>query len=94
MHKSLSAIEAVKLRAWLASGQATQLRRGAGLSRAALARDIGVAESALLRWENGERRPTGLYAVAYYRSLARRMRAAGPETPLLHAGSNGGTDAA
>ena len=76
MRKSLSATEAVKLRAWLASGRAAQLRLDAGLSKAALARDAGVAESAILRWESGERRPTGLYAAAYYRTLARLARSA------------------
>jgi DNA-binding transcriptional regulator YiaG len=89
MRTKLSAIQILELREWLSTGRAAEIRSAAGLPRSALARDLGVAESALWRWERGERTPTGLYAAAYYQLLSRiaaRSPAAVPGT--------GGADAA
>jgi DNA-binding transcriptional regulator YiaG len=71
MRTNLTTEQSMELREWLTTGQAEEIRRAAGLSRPGLAREIGVAESALWRWEHGDRMPTGLYAAAYYRLLAR-----------------------
>jgi len=39
------------------------IRGGSGLSQGVFARSIGVAKGALLNWEHGRRRPTGLVQV-------------------------------
>lgn len=46
-----------------------EIRDGAGLSRAVLARDLGCTEYAVLAWENGERRPGARLGAAYGRLL-------------------------
>lgn len=71
MRATLTVDQELELRAWLASGRATDIRKCAGLSRSSVARDLSVAESALWRWEHGHRTPRGLHAAAYYRLLAR-----------------------
>jgi DNA-binding transcriptional regulator YiaG len=71
MRTRLSSSQILELRDWLATGRAVEIRSRAGLSRSAIARDLGVADSALWRWEHGQRIPTGLYAAAYYGLLSR-----------------------
>lgn len=39
-------------------------RRRRGLSQRALAAELGVGLRSILRWENGESEPSGLYVVA------------------------------
>src|ERR1035438_7085314 len=77
----ISVDHTLELRAWLASGRAVELRDKAGLSRAAVARDLGIAESAVWRWEHGRRNPRGLHAAAYYRLLARLAPREGARWP-------------
>lgn len=45
-----------------ASGAGRLIRLSAGISLREMARTIGVDASTLLRWERGERRPTGAAA--------------------------------
>ena len=71
MRTKLTSCEILELRELVSSGRAAEIRQVAGLPRSALARDLGVAESAIWRWENGDRSPTGLHAAAYYQLLAR-----------------------
>lgn len=68
---NLTVAQALDLRELIESGRATEIRRRAGVSRSALARDLGIAESALYRWEHRQRTPRGRYARDYFRSLAR-----------------------
>jgi len=56
----------------LANGQARIVREAAGCSRAALARAVGVAESAVVRWELGDRSPRGAN-VARYGAVLREL---------------------
>lgn len=49
----------------LADGTAVDVREKAGVSRAAVARAIGVDESAVWRWEHGARRPRPAAAQRY-----------------------------
>ena len=55
----------VEARQLAASGAGRMIREAAGLSLAELGRAIDVDPSAVWRWENGERTPTGVYAVRY-----------------------------
>lgn len=59
-----------ELRDWVESGRALALREAAGLSRPAAAQDLGVAASALWRWEHGQKFPRPEHAASYYRFLA------------------------
>lgn len=69
----------VELLGWIASGEARRIRLTVGLSRPELARDIGCDPAAIARWEVGDRRPRGEYALAYHRVLRRlRSRIADP----------------
>lgn len=56
----------VKERVWVrrlvATGEARQLRKAAGLSASAVARELGVSPAAVSRWERGERNPRDLSA--------------------------------
>lgn len=58
-------------RAAASSGRGKRLREAAGLSRADLARLVGVTQPAISRWEAGERVPRGSSAIAYARALRR-----------------------
>jgi transcriptional regulator with XRE-family HTH domain len=58
-------------RAAASSGRGRELRERAGLSRADLAKLVGVTQPAISRWESGERTPTGASAVAYAKALRR-----------------------
>ena len=69
--RTLSIDQEIELRGWIMSGKALALRTEARLTRAGVARDLAVAESALWRWEHGQRIPRGAYAVRYYRLLAK-----------------------
>ena len=45
-------------------GLLPEVRENVGLSQAALARAIGVDQSAVSRWESGKTRPRGSHALA------------------------------
>jgi DNA-binding transcriptional regulator YiaG len=51
------------------SGTGRLLREAAGLNRYELARAIGVDPSTIFRWESGERRPRGDWALRYVNFL-------------------------
>lgn len=53
------------VRRLLASGEARRVREAAGLSRADIARDLGVDESTVQRWEVGVRSPRAEVALRY-----------------------------
>src|SRR5258708_24089470 len=57
------------LRDLIASGRARALRESAGLSATALAHDLEVNPSQVIRWERGERYPRGANARRYARTL-------------------------
>lgn len=61
----------VELLGWIASGEALRVRLAARLSRPELARDIGCDPAAIARWESGDRRPRGEYALQYHHVLQR-----------------------
>lgn len=54
---------------------ARAIRTDAGVSQARAAREIGVHRLTVVRWETGERKPTGANRVEYAR-LLERMREA------------------
>lgn len=56
------------------SGQARKIRQHANLTRAEVARAVGVDPSTVSRWESGERRPRGTAAIRYA-ELLRRLSA-------------------
>lgn len=47
------------------SGEASEIRRAAGLSQAEVASVVGVTASAVSRWEGGDRLPRGMRARRY-----------------------------
>jgi transcriptional regulator with XRE-family HTH domain len=61
----------VELRGLIESGRAQELREGAGLSATALALDMGVNPSQVLRWEQRKRFPNGANARKYAKALRR-----------------------
>jgi DNA-binding transcriptional regulator YiaG len=54
----------------VARGDLAEIRRLTGLSQEAIGRAVGAARPTVLRWEQGQRRPTGEAAVR----LAQLMR--------------------
>lgn len=61
----------VTMRQLVRTGDARQLRQGAGLSRRELAASVGVTVSTLTKWELGQRVPNGDAALRYARVLGR-----------------------
>ncbi len=61
----------VWVRGLCASGTARVLRQSAGLSLREMATPVGVSPTTVLRWEEGEARPTGRRALAYATMLER-----------------------
>jgi len=68
-----SALRLLQARALLASGEARRIRQAVGLSLSDIAADIGVTDSAIYRWERGERIPRGR-AAADYAALLMQLR--------------------
>lgn len=63
--------EVLELREWIASGRARAIREAAGLSLKAVAGEVGVGESTVWRWENGQKAPGAVHAAAYHGLLTR-----------------------
>ncbi|HEV8278321.1 MAG TPA: helix-turn-helix transcriptional regulator [Streptosporangiaceae bacterium] len=61
----------LELRSLIESGRAQELRESAGLSATALALDMGVNPSQVLRWEQKQRFPNGANARKYAKTLRR-----------------------
>jgi len=61
----MTATQLVRVRDLAASGKARRIRVMARLSLAEMARDLGVSDVTLSRWERGLCRPRGDAAVAY-----------------------------
>jgi DNA-binding transcriptional regulator YiaG len=59
----------VEARAAASDGTGSEIRRQAGLSQSQLAQAIGVRPSAVCRWENQVRKPSGDAALRYGRVL-------------------------
>jgi DNA-binding transcriptional regulator YiaG len=68
---SKSVNDLLTLRDWITSGRARTIREDAGLSATALARDLDVNPSQVIRWERGERYPRGANARRYAQMLRR-----------------------
>ena len=68
-----NAFDVATARQLLADGTARRIREGAGLSLRDVAKDLGVAASAVSRWENEKRSPRGESALAYVALLERLM---------------------
>jgi DNA-binding transcriptional regulator YiaG len=49
---------------------ARAIRKGAGVSQAAVAAEVGVTRQAIALWESGARRPSGAHIDAYAAALA------------------------
>lgn len=71
MSSSNSVSDLVTLRGLITSGRARAIREDAGLSATALALDLEVNPSQVIRWERGERYPRGANARRYARMLRR-----------------------
>lgn len=65
-----------KARHLLATGEAKQIRLSGHVEISAIARDLGVSQTTVWRWENGQRIPRGPVAVRYAQILE-RLRAVG-----------------
>jgi DNA-binding transcriptional regulator YiaG len=63
-----------RVRALSRSGAAKSIRLAAGLSLGEVARAIDVTPATVLRWERGERVPTGKRALHYLTVLESLMR--------------------
>lgn len=59
----------IEVRRLVTTGEARRIREAAHIRAAEIARDIGTSQSAVARWEAGERMPTGPAAVRYLRIL-------------------------
>jgi len=59
----------VRVRHLAATGEARRCREAARLSLGDIANSIKVGRSTILRWETGERRPTGPAALRYLAAL-------------------------
>lgn len=74
----LVAMTDTELLAWIrgacVSGRAQSIREAASISRSELARDVGVTEPTVSRWENGARSPKGDAALRYAEVLRRLDR--------------------
>jgi helix-turn-helix protein len=60
-----------RVREWIESGKARDLRVSAALSLAAAGRDVEVGPDTILRWERGDHVPRGRNVMAYYTFLHR-----------------------
>lgn len=65
------------VRRLLASGEARRVREAAGLSRADIARDLGVDESTVQRWEAGARSPRAEVGLKYGEMLGELLQIVG-----------------
>lgn len=63
------AVDLARYRHIVASGDARDIRRAAGLSLSEVAGAVGVTKAAVIRWERGESVPRERHAVAYGRLL-------------------------
>jgi DNA-binding transcriptional regulator YiaG len=68
---TLTTRQAAQLREWLESGSALEIRERARLPRSRAARQLGVLDVTLYRWEHGMRTPRGRHARAYLKLLTR-----------------------
>lgn len=68
-------------RAACRTGQARQLRQGAGLSQSEIAAAVGVAQPTVAMWETGQRVPRGTPALRYAAILERLARPATVPSP-------------
>ncbi len=59
----------ILVRQLASSGEALAIRQKAGLSQADIARAVGVAASAVARWEKGQRIPRSAAALRYGQAL-------------------------
>ena len=71
-HDILDLAEAVRL---ARTGEAKEIRNRCGVSANAMGAASGVSGSAITRWENGDRRPTGQAAVVWVRLLRELAKA-------------------
>ena len=69
MTQAEKALRIAKARQLARSGAGRMLREAAGLNGHELARAIGVDPSTIFRWESGERRPRGKWAIRYVEFL-------------------------
>jgi len=69
--------EALELAEWISSGRAREIRRAAGLTCLAVAGEVGVSESTVGRWENGQKFPGPVHAAAYHALLTRLAEGTG-----------------
>ena len=70
------ALELAEVRKWARDGRARAIREQAGLSRAEIARDLGVHETTIQKWEAGERSPRERRLALTYGRLLRELEGA------------------
>jgi DNA-binding transcriptional regulator YiaG len=63
--KSADAVKLARARELAATGEGQRIRDKSRLSRAHIGAVIGVSDVCVLRWERGDRRPSGRAAVKY-----------------------------
>jgi hypothetical protein len=69
--------KALELTEWISSGRAREIRLAAGRTCLAVAGEVGVAESTVGRWENGQKFPGPAHAAAYHALLTRLAEGTG-----------------
>lgn len=70
MDEEAEALDLVRVRAWLRSGEARAIRKRAGLSQADVARVVGTDAPQVSRWETGKSVPRRGSALKLARLLA------------------------
>jgi DNA-binding transcriptional regulator YiaG len=71
----------LELATWTAAGYHRELRDRSPLSQTDVATACGVTQTAVARWERGERRPRGRAAEEYHKILARLAEAEAHTAP-------------
>ncbi|HZU54822.1 MAG TPA: helix-turn-helix domain-containing protein [Actinocrinis sp.] len=69
MRRLSTADRVLEVTEWIRTGEARERRIRSGLSQSEVAASCDASPTAVLRWERGERRPRGRYAVAYHKVL-------------------------
>jgi DNA-binding transcriptional regulator YiaG len=71
-----TAVRVARIRRLAHTGEARAIRRAARLPLRIVALEVGCAPSTVMRWESGERRPTGPKALRYLDLLDKLLREA------------------
>lgn len=71
----MPSVELAEVRHLIESGEARRVRERARVPQSEVARDLGVHETTVAKWERGQRLPRGVVALNYGRLLRQLERA-------------------